>query len=404
MNKKILKINSWISIIFYFLLILLSTCAMILAIITPSRPDSWDILATFIFVIGTIIVYVINLPLLISAISTLCYLKGKNTYIISMIFNVLGIILYGLIMFLFIYLDILNIFADSYNGHVDVGLKIKFSIIIFFLFVCPLLINMIGLNKEKNNLTYKALCHRYRFIIIGIIVIIFIIICYNLFKNNIINTNKIEITEDNTYSYFDFKSQLESRKFIPLKKTVVGFQNISALDSKSKYGYYFSNGPYTDFFNLSVNTDRKFPMFVYESYTSLIKKSDKTANYYSIGPEDWYITWYIYYVDGKIYAAIDKESEYGKNTEVSLSKTKYGIIVSEEKDITIYNSKNNYYVKGGGILDTRSGTQRNEFPTTTDIYNGKCMKIRVVDKVDAKTLDEIAKELSPQYWKIYENR
>lgn len=58
-------------------------------------------------------------------------------------------------------------------------------------------------------------------------------------------------------------------------------------------------------------------------------------------------------------------------------------------------------MKGGGILDTRSGSQRSGLPTTTDIYNEKCMKIKVVDRVNAETLDEIAKELSPQYWKVY---
>lgn len=60
-------------------------------------------------------------------------------------------------------------------------------------------------------------------------------------------------------------------------------------------------------------------------------------------------------------------------------------------------------MKGGGILGTRSGTQRSGFPTTTDIYNKNCMKIKVIDKVNDKTLDKIAKELSPQYWNVYKN-
>ena len=47
--------------------------------------------------------------------------------------------------------------------------------------------------------------------------------------------------------------------------------------------------------------------------------------------------------------------------------------------------------------------QRSEFPTTSDVYNKECMKVRVVDKVNAETLDKIARELSPQYWKVYKN-
>lgn len=402
MNKKILKINSYILIILGIILMLFSTIYTAYSISIPSTPNSWDDLGKFFIVIGTIVVYLLSSPLVTSGISTLHYLKGKNTYKLCIIFNVIGIILYSLFIFLFIYIDILDVFNDYYNGNVYTGLKIIFSMITFFLFVCPLIINMIGLYKEKNNLNYKVIWYRYQFIVIGIIVIMLIIIFYNLFKFNIININKIEVTEDNIYSYSDFKSELESRNLIyelPNNKSELTSQHeITALDSSSKYGYAFSSGSYTD-----VNTDRKFPMFVYESYTSLIKKSNKTADYYYIGPEDWYINWYIYYINGKIYAAIGAESEYGSSWETSLSTTQYGVVVSEEKDITIYNSKNNYFVKGGGILDTRSGTQRSGFPTTTDIYNENCMKIKVVDKVNAETLDEIAKELSPQYWNVYKN-
>lgn len=406
-NKKILKINSYILIIIGAVLMLFFTIYAAYSISIPSTPNSWDDLGKFFIVIGTIIVYLLSLPLVISGISTLHYLKGKNIYKLCTIFNAIGIILYGLFIFLFIYLDILNIFKDYYNGNIHTGLKIIFSMIAFFLFMCPLIINMIGLYKEKNNLNYKVIWHRYRFIVISIIVIILIIIFYNLFKFNIINTNKIEITEDNIYSYSDFKSELKNRNLIyelPKNKSELTSQHeITALDSSSKYGYTFSSGSYTDSYRLSANTDRKFPMFVYDSYTSLIKKSDKTADYYYIGPEDWYINWYIYYINGKIYAAIGEESEYGSEWKTSLSTTKYGVVVSEEKDITIYNSKNNYFVKGGGILDTKSETQRSVFPTTTDKYNENCMKIKVVDKVNAETLDKIAKELSPQYWKVYKN-
>lgn len=402
MAKKILKTNSYISIIVASMLMLLFTIYAIYLILMPSEPNSWDDLGKFFVVIGTFIVCLLTLPLLFSGIGTLNYLKGKNAYKSCTIFDTIGIILYGLFIFSFVYIDILGIFNDYYNGNVYTRSKIIFSIITFLLLVCPLIINIIGLYKDKNNLTYKEICHRWRFAIIGIAIVILIIILYNLFKLNVTNTNinKINVTENNTYSYSDFKSQLESRNLIyelPENKVeLTGQHEISALDSSSKYGYTFSNGSYTDSYRLSVNTDRKFPMFVYDSYASLIKKSDKTADYYYIGPEDWYITWYIYYINGKIYAAIGDESEYENKQKTSLSTTKYGVVVSEEDDITIYNSNCNYFVKGGGILDTRSGEQRSGLPTTTDIYDENCMKIKVVNKIDAKTLDEIAKDLSSQ--------
>lgn len=152
MNKKILKINSYILIILGVILMLLSTIYTTYSISIPSMPNSWDNLGKFFIVIGTIIVYLLSSPLIISGISTLNYLKGKNTYKLCTFFNVIGIILYGLFIFLFIYIDILDVFNDSYNGNVYTGLKIIFSMIIFFLFVCPLIINMIGLYKEKKQL------------------------------------------------------------------------------------------------------------------------------------------------------------------------------------------------------------------------------------------------------------
>lgn len=401
MNRKILKINSWILTTIGIIIMLLATICMLYSITTPSNPNSWDDLGKFFIVIVTVIAYNLCLPLVISGIGTLNYLKGKDTYKLCIAFDIIGAIVYVLFIALFICLDILNIFNDYYNGNVNIKLKIIYSLTAFFLFICPLIINIIGLYKDKNNLDFKKMLYRYRFVAIGIIVILFIIILYNLIKLNIIKNNRIEVNEDNTYSYSDFKSQLENRNLIRNKSQLTSEKEIIALDSNNKYGYTFSEGSYTDFYTLSVNTDRKFPLFIYNSYTSLIKKSDKTASYYDIGPEDWYINWYIYYINGKIYAAIGEESEYGSMWETSLSKTRYGLVVSEEKDITIYNSKYNYFVKGGGILDTSSGTQRSVLPTTTDIYNKNCMKIKVVNKVDAETLDKIAKELSPQYWKEY---
>lgn len=391
MSKKILKLNSWILTIIGIIVLVFSTINMFYTISIPSEPNSWDDLGKFFIVIETIIVYILSSPLVVSGIGTLHYLKGKNNYKLCVIFNIIGIILYGIFIFLFIYSDVLNIFSDYYNGNVNVGLKIILTTIISLIFVCPLIVNTIILYKEKNNLSYKNLLNRYQIIIIGIIAFILILVCYNILKLSVINTNKIEVTENNIYSYSDFKSQLESRNLI--QKNKITQSEISALDSSSKYGYRFSEGTYTNSYMLSINTDKKFPLFVYESYTSLIKRND-TTGYYSIGLHDWYVNWFIYYVDGNIYAAFDDVSNYAGNDEISQAQKKYNIVVSEENNITIYNWKKNNFVKGGCIIDSRSGMQRSGFPTTSDTYNRKCMKVRVVDKINAETLDSIAKEIS----------
>ena len=107
-----------------------------------------------------------------------------------------------------------NIFNFFDNSYVDFDIKILFSSIVFFICICPLLVNMIGLYTEKNKLTYKDVFHRFKFIIIGIIVVILVNIGYMIFRGIIVNGNKIAVTEDNVFSISDFKYQLESRNLI----------------------------------------------------------------------------------------------------------------------------------------------------------------------------------------------
>ena len=66
MNKKILKINSWILIIIGVVLMLFSTIYMAYSISIPSTPNSWDDLGKFIIVIGTVIVYLLSLSFLLN--------------------------------------------------------------------------------------------------------------------------------------------------------------------------------------------------------------------------------------------------------------------------------------------------------------------------------------------------
>ena len=148
MSKKILKLNSWILTIIGVVALVISTIYMFYTISIPSEPNSWDDLGKFVIVIGTIMVYILSSPLVISGIGILHYLKGKNNYKLCIISNIIGIILYGTFIFLFIYSDVLNIFSDHYNGIVNVGLKIILTIIISFIFVCVQLLTIgpVGFN------------------------------------------------------------------------------------------------------------------------------------------------------------------------------------------------------------------------------------------------------------------
>ena len=130
MSKKILKLNSWILTIIGVVALVISTIYMFYTISIPSEPNSWDDLGKFVIVIGTIMVYILSSPLVISGIGILHYLKGKNNYKLCIISNIIGIILYGTFIFLFIYSDVLNIFSDYYNGNVNVSLKIILTTII----------------------------------------------------------------------------------------------------------------------------------------------------------------------------------------------------------------------------------------------------------------------------------
>lgn len=117
MNKKILKINSWILKIIGFTLITLSTIYLIHILSIPSEPNSWDDLGKFVVGIATVISYVIGIPFIISGIKS-SNVQKKNKIEknkqkkISKIFSIISIILSILFIFIFIIKDILNYYSD----------------------------------------------------------------------------------------------------------------------------------------------------------------------------------------------------------------------------------------------------------------------------------------------------
>ena len=395
MNKTLLKINAWILTIIGGISVVIATIILFLSLIQPIEPNSWDLLGKFIMLIWTAVVYVLEAPLLISGIGTLNYLKGKNTYKLVLTSNIIGIILYGIAIFVLIYLDILGLYRDFYSGFVDNERKIIISLLVAAIFVLPQIINSIILYKNKNNLKTFKPNKTVSILIVIVFTIALVLIGINQYKNIVIKDKKIEITESNTYTYSDFINELIQRDIYDPNKSysINGPRDIHGLDSTNKYGYRFSPNPYPGSYELGYNSTRKFPFFIYDEYTTLIQKS-RLKTYFKIDMEDWYITWDVYYVNGEIYAVADDESTLDSRGSTSLPIDKRSIVVSESDEITIFNAKNNYYVKGGCITDTRSGEARSAYPTTSDIKNNKCINVRKVKRVDSKTLDSIAKEIS----------
>ena len=284
MNKRVLRINSYILNIISLLLVFFTTGYLISIFITPSS-SSWKFIGMMVMIFVALGIYAGVLPMLISGTGTLKYLKGKNNYKFCRNTNIIGIIMYCLAIYFMIWKNIFNFFDNSY---VDFDIKILFSSIVFFICICPLLVNMIGLYTEKNKLTYKDVFHRFKFIIIGIIVVILVNIGYMIFRGIIVNRNKIAVTEDNVFSISDFKYQLESRNLLynesPEDHIYISHNNLFAVDSSphsivSEQIYNLYPGRYG---NISINSNKKYPMFMYDSHISFIKRIDKNdkSNYY----------------------------------------------------------------------------------------------------------------------------
>ena len=405
-NRTIIIILSILIILLGAFLVIFPSRLMIPVLLKPSDPNSWDDLGKIIMLPGLLGALVSGSLFFTSGIFSILFLKNTNKtsrYHFPIIVDIIAIII-SIAITIFLELDPFDLYKSYVNGLIDYFRKQHHQIVIFITITPPFLIHLLALYKEKNNYTLWALIKKLKYYIIVVALIVTIIIA-NIFINKAQQSSikTIEITNNNTYYYSDFMKELKNRNLINEtdddKTQLASFQTISAYDSTTPYGFKFSSGSYHDGYYLSTDSKRKFPCFVYESYTSLIKKHPSTAKYYSIGPEDWFINWNIYFINGKIYAAFDEESEYGSMWSTSPKGTKFATVISEEDTMTIYNAQFNYYVEGGGILDTASGDQRISLPTVSDTYNDKCMKIRKVNNINSETLDKIAKELSPRLWK-----
>ena len=141
--KTILKINALLLNIIGSVSIILATLLLLITLVQPVEPNSWDLLGKFIMLIWAAVVYVLEAPVLVSGIGTLNYLKGKDNYKLVLKSNIIGIILYAIAIILFIYLDIFGLYKDFYNGFIDNTSKIVTSLLVIVIFVLPQIINSI---------------------------------------------------------------------------------------------------------------------------------------------------------------------------------------------------------------------------------------------------------------------
>ncbi len=160
MGKKILKFNSFFLIIISSICTVVTTIYVLSAIISEILSSGFigSILLNMAFIaVAFILIYVLTIPTLISSINSLKYLKGKGSYKISIIFSVISLLLFIHHLFFFIYIDPIGLFRDFVTGEININLKIIIFIIIFVIYILPLIVNIIELFKLKNNLTFQEL-------------------------------------------------------------------------------------------------------------------------------------------------------------------------------------------------------------------------------------------------------
>ena len=374
------------------LLVGLVAFSAIAALLEPNSPNSWDGLGDFVMVFGAGLTVVIAFPLIMAAISGSRYKNGENEKgVTSCITWAIFALVANLGVISFLTPNVSSSSSFSLKDNTD-SLRVLFFAISMFVTEMPLLAFLAGCLLEKNKKYAKMLIVVPSVIIAGII--IFAIVPMISIGSNI---KKIPASEAKLDTLGDFKRILRDRGFVydnePGMKELTTMASIAAVEPSYQYTRNYS-------VDLDTDMEKKFSFYTYEGYASLIKKSNKTESYYTKGPADWWISWNIYDSNGQIFAAVSEESMLGSVSQNNIFSSSPIQIVAEKETITTYNWKGNYFVEGGCISDTRSTQNRMLFPEMHDSANGhSCGDVYVVDRVDADTLDELAKEIARRHYR-----
>ena len=373
------------------------------------RPNTWDGLGQFFAIYSGIFLVLCAFPMLLTAICGRRYKKGKSKGKLTAcwVWAIISFIMYSLLV---IYI-LINIPVDTETSFtLDGGRPIFYintpAIITALITVLPIVLFMVGCYLEQRSIAgYKNLTI---FVVVALILLVAlpVIIPGISYLSSIVGQDKfikIEAEKGNPITLNEFNDELWSRGFLydlpeGIKDLVV-MDEILVEDPNYDYSRDFAvSSGLKNRSNFGERGNQKFPVYVYDSYATLIQKSPKTASYYNKGPEDWTISWFIYNINGQTFAAIGGES--GLNDESyggkDLFETEQGIIVAEKDKITTYNRGGNYYAYGGCIEKTWSTAQRTHIPKMSDQYSSDCARIKVVDRVDASTLDALARKIAEE--------
>ena len=347
----------------------------------------WSGLGAMIALFGAILISSLAAPIVLTAVSGRKYIKGEAVDGVKRcIFWTRISMVVNLLVILFFTLNYLQTGSTSFRDNTTM-VKVLFFAISFFITEAPLSFFMAGCLLEEGNKNAKYVAFVPAAIIVGVIVIAFIpIIPFD------IGVEKIPGSEANLHTLGEFNQILRDRGFVydyePGMSELTHVKQISAVEPGYEYERDYSVG-------YDKDLDKKFSFYTYDGYASLIEKSSKTAKYYTKGPEDWWILWDIYDSNGQIFAAVSEESKKDTSWTDSIFKRSPIQIVAEKSEITTYNWGGDYFVEGGCISDTKSTITRRSFPEMHDVASGNnCGKVYVVDKVDAETLDALAKKIA----------
>lgn len=349
-------------------------------LLSPNVPNSWDKLGDFFALVIIALLFGIAMPPFLSVLFGYKYMSGKGDKYLS---SCKGSATASIFISAAIILLIAN--SSTTYGSLPFGNDAESARAIFITLSLlitegPFIALIAGCKFEKGDKNAKS-----SFIIPATILLIAVaIVTVPTFFSGI-GVKKIHINKSQLRTTSDFRQALLERGLHD-DYDEDKLQYPSGRVKAAEAGY-----PY-----LREDEEGRFNFYIYDSYNSLIEKSPKTADYYAIGPDDWWVEWIIYESNGQIFAAISYESKLNSVRTESLFDKQSIQIVAEKKEITTYNQNGDYYVNNGCFVSTTSPSNSNmmSFPRMYDSGLGhKCANVYVVDRVDAKTLDELAKQI-----------
>ena len=315
--------------------------------------------------------------------------------------------------------------------------SIKYIFIIIFCVINPIRIYI--LNKDEiKKLSSKANKRLYTFTIFFPIILASLIVFETPISNYLYvlkyerGKNSYTINEENYQKPSDFYNELKERNLLYNDETSMLMNRLNGNHDSNNYihkdGALISEPCYAEslMFGLTKDTiydsisndntiaapyKKSYPAYIYNAiltlpsqnddlqYAALGRYSYNTDDYGDYEPkfEDYYIECKILYVDKEIYAIlgvgqcydIEKYYSHTRKNNQSFYTYPFYMIISEKDTITTF--YNNNYYPNGAIANYGSCFKMK--PNTNSSSTEELYYIKKVDKLDANTINKIAKEL-----------